>query len=82
MFSRWLPSEQTWGKAKISNIIFGENFDTSNVTDMGDMFSGVYVKTLDLSRFNTSKVTNMYSMFAGCINIEKLNLNNDETIII
>ena len=41
--------------------------DTSNVTNMGSMFSGCSSLTsLDLSGWNTSNVTYMLSMFASC----------------
>ncbi len=42
--------------------------DTSNVTSMGDMFSGCSSLTSvgDLSGWNTSNVTYMLSMFASC----------------
>ena len=40
-----------------------ENFNTSNVTDMCDMFAGTKVRTLNLSSFDTSKVTDMSGMF-------------------
>ena len=40
------------------------NFDTSKVTTMNRMFSGMSnLTSLDLSNFDTSKVTTMYSMF-------------------
>ena len=39
------------------------NFDTSNVTDMSNMFDGSKATTLDLSNFDTSNVTDMSSMF-------------------
>ena len=42
------------------------NFDTSNVTDMSDMFVGGVFTSLDLSNFNTSNVTNMSAMFDAC----------------
>lgn len=42
------------------------NFDTSEVTDMSNMFSFCTSLTkLDLSHFNTSNVTNMKEMFEG-----------------
>lgn len=48
-----------------------ELFDTSNVTDMSEMFSNfginAEIKGFGLTlNFNTSKVTNMTSMFEGC----------------
>ena len=42
-----------------------ENFNTSNVTNMGQMFSYSKATTLDLSSFDTSKVTDMSWMFYG-----------------
>ena len=39
------------------------NFDTSSVTDMSWMFSGVSSFNRDLSNFDTSSVTNMENMF-------------------
>ena len=61
-------------------INFGDNFDTSNVTNMANMFSGCRSLTnLDLSCFNTSKVTNMAYMFSGCSNLTSLNLTGFDT---
>lgn len=40
------------------------SFDTSNVTDMSEMFANFTIRNLDLSSFDTSKVTNMASMFS------------------
>ena len=57
-------------------INFGDNFDTSNVTNMTNMFYNCRSLTdLDLSCFNTSKVTNMFQMFAGCENLVYLDLS-------
>ena len=57
-------------------INFGDNFDTSNVTNMANMFSSCRSLTnLDLSCFNTSKVTNMIRMFDGCENLVYLDLS-------
>ena len=44
------------------------NWNTSNVTDMRDMFHGCTNFNSDLSRWNTSKVENMSEMFCGCTN--------------
>ena len=40
------------------------SFDTSNVTDMSEMFTNFTIRNLDLSSFDTSKVTTMASMFS------------------
>ena len=52
------------------------NFDTSEVTNMENMFLTIYInslKVLDLSNFNTSSVTSMKSMFEGCYSLVSLN---------
>lgn len=40
-------------------------FRTSNVTNMGEMFRGAKVKSLDLRKFDTSKVIDMSYMFSS-----------------
>ncbi len=54
--------------------IYGlEYLNTSNVTNMGNMFSGCSSLTsLDLSSFNTANVTYMGHMFFGCDNLETI----------
>jgi len=52
------------GCTNLEEINFGDNFDTSNVTQMSSMFKGCKnLKKLDLTNFNTSKVTQMLGMF-------------------
>ena len=54
--------------------------DTSNVTDMGQMFlycSGL--TSLDLSNFDTSNVTDMSGMFWGCSGLITLDLSSFDT---
>ena len=56
------------------------NFDTSNVTNMSEMFNSCSrLQSLDLSRFDTSYVTDMGSMFSGCSSLTELNVNNFDT---
>ena len=67
---------------KIRNILDLDlsNFDTSQATDMSDMFYGMYnLTTLNLSNFDTSKVVNMLSMFTNMRNLTTLNLSNFDT---
>ena len=67
-------------QSALSNIDFGDNFNTSNVTDMGLMFFGCSSLTsINLSNFNTSNVTSMGLMFDGCSNLTSLNLSNFNT---
>ena len=54
--------------------------DTSNVTDMSNMFYCCErLTSLDVSSFNTSKVTNMSGMFSACFVITSLDLSNFDT---
>ena len=54
--------------------------NTSNVTDMGNMFNACRgLTSLDLSGFDTSNVTNMFSMFSGCERLTSLDLSNFNT---
>ena len=56
------------------------SFDTSNVADMSEMFSGMSNLTaLDLSNFDTSKVTDMGYMFTGVSSLTSLNITNFNT---
>lgn len=54
-----------------------QNFgDTSNVTDMYQMFQNNKATQLtNLTSFNTSQVTRMYQMFQGCTNLTSLDLS-------
>ena len=64
----------------LGKIDFGNCFDTSNVTDMNDMFYGCSSLTsLNLTGFDTSNVTNMAYMFSGCSNLTSLNLTGFDT---
>ncbi len=72
-----------YGKTNLISIDFNNNFNTSKVTNMYDMFSVVNVdgkfQELDLSSFNTSKVTDMSSMFERCSSLVNLDLSNFNT---
>jgi len=56
------------------------HLDTSKVTDMHQMFSGMSNLTkLDVTHFDTSKVTNMFGMFSGMSNLTKLDVTHFDT---
>ena len=56
------------------------NFDTSNVTDMYRMFSGMSkITSLDVSNFDTSKAIDMEYMFSGVRSLTSLNVSNFDT---
>ena len=62
---------------KINNLNL---LDTSNVTNMRDMFCDVQTITaLDLSNFDTNKVTSFEGMFARMYNISTLDLSSFST---
>ncbi|TWP08105.1 BspA family leucine-rich repeat surface protein [TM7 phylum sp. oral taxon 351] len=66
--------------SRISSLNFA-SFDTSNVTDFGEMFRGIVIgsRTLDVRSFNTSKATAMWMMFDGTNLIGNLDLSNFDT---
>ena len=57
------------------------NFDTSNISNMCNMFSFCYdlSEIIGLGRFNTSNVYNMWSMFYNCESLKSLDLSNFNT---
>ena len=56
------------------------NFDTSKVTNMSNMFSGLSnLTSLNLSHFDTSKVTDMNYMFRYMHSLTSLNISNFNT---
>ena len=60
----------------LTNIVFGNNFNTSNATNMTAMFRGCNNLTeLDLRMFDTSNVKSMYNMFAES-GIKNVNLSS------
>lgn len=66
------------GKNKLIEIHF-ENFNTSKVTDMRNVFYDCKaLKSLDLSDWDTSNVTNMGGMFVGCL-FNSIDLSNFNT---
>jgi len=67
------------GMPGLSLITDIQYLNTSEVTDMGDMFNGCYsLPEVDLSHFNTKKVTDMVAMFAYS-SISELDLSSFDT---
>ena len=57
-----------------------EYLNTSEVKDMGGMFSGCSgLTSLDLSHFNTQNVTGMGQMFSGCKALTSLDVSHFDT---
>ena len=62
-------------QGEVNNII--DNFDTSSITGMSQMFSGcINITSLDLSGFDTSNVTNIASLCFGCTNLETVDMSD------
>lgn len=88
MFNGWARPNSTDGGTTgymtscqyIKSIIFSDEIDTSNVTDMSYMF--YYCKNLehlDLGNMDTSNVTRMKYMFRGCESLTSLDVSNFNT---
>ena len=65
---------------KLTTIQSIENLNTSEVTDMNDMFTFCeQLTSIDLHSFDTGKVTNMHSMFNECKALTSLDLSSWNT---
>ncbi len=68
------------GFNKAKSIQFNNWVDTSDVTDMGFMFTNcTTLQQLNLSGFDTSNVWNMGGMFDACSSLQKLDLSGFNT---
>ena len=66
--------------ALLTSIIGIEYLNTSEVTNMHNMFNGCSnLESLDASHFNTSKVTNMNGMFRECKKLQTLDVSHFDT---
>ena len=80
MFNMYDNNNNTVINNKLTNIIFGDNFDTSNVTDIFQMFTGCEnLMQIDVENWNTSNVRNMNSTFAYCKMLTTLDLSKWNT---
>lgn len=84
----WSNADKVYLPSDCSGMFMGStlteldlcNFDTSNVTNMSNMFRECSKLTsLDLSSFNTSNVTSMMAMFENCTSLTSLNICNFDT---
>ena len=68
-----------FSNSSVSDITGMENFNTSEVTSMFNMFSHCYyLGSVDVSHFDTRKVTNMAQMFGGAA-CRELDLSSFDT---
>ena len=64
----------------LTDFVCGENFNTSNITTMNNMFFYCSsLTTIDLSNFNTTNVTDIAGMFAYCSSLTTINVTNFNT---
>ena len=67
----------------LEKIVFGNNFVTSRINSMHNMFFNCYKLTsLDLSDFDTSQVSYMENLFYNCNSLTSLNLSNFHTSLV
>lgn len=62
-----------------TKIVYAPNIDTSNVTDMENMFYNCY-RLQTVPEFNTSNVTTMSHMFYGCSSIKTVTEFNTSNV--
>jgi surface protein len=64
----------------LKSLYLSDVIDTSNVTNMCEMFGGCHNLTfLDVSNLNTSNVTDMSGMFRWCDSLTSLDVSNFDT---
>ena len=76
------PKNSSWFFQHFDSVesIDLSNADTSQVTNMSDMFNGCYaLKSVNISSFNTSNVTDMQGMFTACKSLKRLDLSSFRT---
>ena len=80
MFGRGSASNST-DRSELKTIKFGDDINTSLVTDMSYLFNRCTgLTSVDLSSFNTANVTTMASMFRNCSSLTgTLDLSNFNT---
>ena len=73
--------QDAWHSATATKILFDvSHLDTSNITDMSNMFSDCgSLTSIDVSGFDTSKVTNMSNMFSSCNSLTSIDVSGFDT---
>lgn len=80
MLMMYANTDGNTGNNKITQLDVS-GLDTSNVTNMSQMFYGLFAlsQITGLSNFNTSNVTNMSNMFGGLRTITSIDISNFNT---
>ena len=67
------------GCQKLETVIFGNGFDTSNVTNMADLFRyNTKLTHVEFGNFDTRKVEYMSEMFADCSSLTEIDISSFE----
>ncbi len=74
-------STRAWfyGMENLQSITGMEYLNTSEVTEMSNMFCSCGLTSIDLSHFNTENVISMYAMFYWCQGLTRLDLSSFNT---
>lgn len=68
------------GASNLTNIVFSDNLDTSEVTNMSYMFNNCQsLKMVEFNNFNTANVEDMSYMFNMCSALSSLDLSSFNT---
>ena len=60
----------------VLGVGFGDNFDSTNVTDMSYFFEGFdSITSIDLSKVNTANVKDFFHFFSGCSSLQAVDLS-------
>ena len=55
------------------------DIDTSEITDMSQVFHGTDIRRINISAWDVSNVKTMYRMFSSCLKLEEIDLSNWNT---
>ena len=55
------------------------DIDTSEITDMSEVFRGTDVRRINISAWDVSNVTKTYRMFSSCLKLEEIDLSTWDT---
>ena len=65
------------GCSNLETVIFGDNFNTSKATNMGDLFRyDTKLVHVDFGNLNTSTMENMAGVFSGCTSLTEIDISS------
>ena len=72
-------SQMFSGDVKLTEVVFGDAFDTSHVTTMSGMFAGCEKMRELVLPFDTSALTDTSQMFSGATHLRNLDISSFDT---